>query len=178
MLSKRMRLPAALIASGMSVAAYCIMNGIWEGNSQAQLLTIGLIIIGIISMTSDEGPEAVTIEEVEKAAYRYVRRKQVEADAPSGSISLRMEARKVRTDGVPVYWEQGVKIENTQAGNPTYPIRVELYKDSKGRVQVSGVTRHSDWTASESPDVVILEPPDMITYARLKRMEEEKGKHE
>lgn len=180
LISRQPKYIVGLFFGGILIAGYAIATGMWEGNSNIQLISVGMTGIGLMAMFADDTKTPVSIEEVMNASYSFVRNAQEEGWVPQGSISTTMEARKVRVDGIPVYWEHGVRLENPSEGNPVFKLRVELYKDSKGRISVSGTTELEDWKATEKPDMVIIEPPDMMTFMRLQRIEDDKKmmKHE
>lgn len=173
-LSRQPKPVLALLGGGVAIAAYAISSGQWEGNMALQFLSVGMIAIGVLTMMSDNTPTPVSMTEVVKSNYKLVRNAQVDGRVPPGSLTSVMEARKVISDGVPVYWEHGVRVENREKGNPIYVMRTELTKNTLGKVDISGVTKKDKWKATDKPDIVVLEPPDMVTFMRLKRMEEDK----
>lgn len=173
-LSRQPKWVLGLIGGGIAIGAYAITTGQWEGNSQIQMLSIGLSAIGFLAMMTDDRPIPVNISEVIQSNYKLIREAQAKGRVPSGSLASLMEARKVITDGKPVYWEHGVQVENREQGNPVYVIRTELLRDIRGNIDISGMTKEDDWNARKRPDTIVIEPPDMVTFLRLRRAEEMK----
>lgn len=163
----------ALLAGSFMVAAWALTTDNWNQNTQ--MLTFGLFAIGALSMLSGEEKVPVTQKEAENAAYKYIRYAQTEGRIPTGNIKVMTEARKVLLDAQPVYWEVGIKIDATEAGNPVYPVRVDMHK-YQGQVLTSGVTNKDDWTAQKSPDISVIIPPDAVTYMKMKHKFESEGK--
>jgi len=162
-----------LLVAGIIMAIYFNVTGNWDINTQ--ILSVGMIGVALSMMVGEKPRETVTIDWVERASYAYVRKAQTDGRTPTGSLTRMMETREVLIDGEPRYWETGIRVESTEHGNPIYLLRVDLYKSQDGNIQVTGTTEKAGWSAAESPDVVVLTPPDVLTYMKLKQKFESEG---
>lgn len=144
----------------------------WSGQltTQLQIVIFGMLFLMIL-LGLKTGKKIIDLDEAKRIALRYVKSKKSLGIIKRGSIKEGVEGTLRFRQGIPWYYEVCITTDNPSKTH--YVVTVE---PNSGKVLSS--TERDSWKTSESPNVEIVTPPDIIHWMKMKRELEKRMEEE
>lgn len=159
------------------LAVMMVANDMWTPMNQVMLF-IGVFVI--LAATSGTGErQKIYPEEADRLALAEAQRR---SRMPNSGFRgpFRIIAQMKKNYELTDYTDRTIAIETSGDDRKIMLVKIPLYKDRNGKIDINEVTLVNEWSTKDDPNIEILKPDSMMDFLRLEKkarnkIEEEAG---